>query len=82
MKTIRGGIVLFRADERMQHTINGLSHDGDALPRRAVSVDACGFIQAVTGSAVGRVLATLSGGARRVGTECLTMPKLPVHFSL
>ena len=82
MKTIRGGVVLFRADERMQYTINGLSFDGDALPCRAVSVAACGFIQAVTGSAVGRVLATLSGGARRVGTECLTMPKLPVHFSL
>ena len=74
--------MLFRADERMQHTINGLSHDGDALPRRAVSVDACGFIQTVTGSAVGRVLATSSGVARRVGAECLTMLKLSAHFSL
>ena len=30
-----------RADKRMQYTINGLSLDGDALPRRAVSVAGC-----------------------------------------
>ena len=71
-----------RADKRMQYTINGLSLDGDALPRRAVSVDACGVIQTVTGSAVGRVLATSSGVARRVDTECLTMLKLSAHCPL
>ena len=75
-----GAAVFYRVDERMQNTINGLSRNGYALPGRVVTVAACGFIQAETGQAVGRVLAMTHGRARRVVTERLTMLKRSAHF--
>lgn len=71
-----------RADERMQYTINGLSFDGDAFPSRIISRAACGSMQAAAESAADLVLATSSGGARRVDAERLTTLPLPVYFSL
>ena len=81
MKTI-GAAVFHRADERMQDTINGLSLNEDGLAQWAVSLAACVFLQTVIGSARWRVLATSSGGARRVVTERLTTLSLPVDCSL
>jgi hypothetical protein len=75
-----GAAVFYRVDERMQNTINGLSLDCDARPRRAFSIAARGSVQTVTDPAVGRAWATSRGGAGRVGTECLMMRRLPVHF--